>query len=91
MAVHSLVLDGTRHVDNNGFTRCGKLIPFGTPWEEDPLDGEPSGKLCKACYATVDAEAEQQAEINAQHDEEAKAALPEEKPLPKAAKSAKKG
>ena len=48
MAIWSVVVDGKRHIDQNGFTRCGIPIVFGTPTEED--GAEPEGKLCKTCY-----------------------------------------
>jgi hypothetical protein len=89
MAIISAVIDGTRHVTEGDWTRCGKLIPFGTGWEADPREGDPSGKLCKVCYATVDVEAEAKAEREEAKAEEAEPS--QTLAQPKAAKTAKKG
>lgn len=71
MAIVATVLDGTRHVTEGDWTRCGKLIPFGSGWEHDPRDGEPDGKLCKACYKTVEVEEDAKAEREEAKAEEA--------------------
>jgi len=71
MAIIAAVIDGTRHVTEGDWTRCGKLIPFGTGWEADPREGEPSGKLCKTCYKTVEVEQDAIAEREAEKAEDA--------------------
>jgi hypothetical protein len=71
MAIISTVIDGTRHVTEGDWTRCGKLIPFGSGWEQDPRDEDPSGKLCKTCYATLEVEEEAKAEQDEARAEDA--------------------
>jgi hypothetical protein len=71
MAIISTVIDGKRHVANDDWTRCGKLIPFGSGWEQDPREGDPEGKLCKTCYATVEVEEGAKAEADEAKAEDA--------------------
>lgn len=71
MGIAGVTLDGTRHIDSSDWTRCGLLIPHGTEWSWDPDEGQPDGKLCKTCYATIEVEQDYKAEVEAAKAEEA--------------------